>query len=346
MSFVVDWEDDRWQCSLCGCRVGKMTRHHCRLCGRCVCSSCSPSSVRLDRNARGRRACNPCVAAAQMVPWAKTRVQQLAWRLLDLAGDEALVEEATASSQSLESIILRCEAAFDPLEDRLVSAMSRAGHAEAAAALEAHARQEMQVELDCTREFLTVIARQLKFASAASGDALAEMPEVEGMRCFATAAGSSRAVADAASNCEASANLLITSFKSVMLALNDALGTDSVSQAPLPTFGPFGGNGSCFEVEGIPDLKPLRPSDWELARTCHACKKNVGKRYLRRRHHCRLCGRSVCSKCSPSSIQFEAVQLPQRVCQPCVVKAHHSSLASARMGSSIVRRTREGTMCC
>ena len=40
---------------------------------------------------------------------------------------------------------------------------------------------------------------------------------------------------------------------------------------------------------------------WELGAFCHLCHKNFT--VLRRRHHCRLCGWSVCSACSPGNVR-------------------------------------------
>jgi len=331
MSFVVDWEEDHSQCSLCGCKVGKLTRHHCRLCGRCVCSSCSPSSVRLDKSSPARRACNPCVAAAQLVPWVKTRVQQLGWRLWDLAGDDAQLEPGT--EVSLEVVLLRCEEALRPLEDRLVAAMSRAGHAEATAALESHAKQELQAEVVQAREFLMKLARQLRAAAGrCSGQestsvSFAEMSGVDDVSRTSTLFSSrASSLDDATSSCETSASLVLAALRAACTKSELSADSSAEVQQPLPT---FGFSGPSFDVEGV-YMKPLPPCDWEMARQCNGCKSKLGKRHLRRRHHCRLCGRSVCATCSPSKVQFESVRTPHRVCTPCIRRAYHSSLASVR----------------
>lgn len=53
---------------------------------------------------------------------------------------------------------------------------------------------------------------------------------------------------------------------------------------------------------------------------CTACGKKIGKRNLHRRHHCRACGKCVCSACSPSLVKFSEGEL-QRVCTLCVSSA-------------------------
>ena len=44
-----EWHNDTASCELCNDTYGIITRaHHCRLCGRCVCGSCSPDKIELD----------------------------------------------------------------------------------------------------------------------------------------------------------------------------------------------------------------------------------------------------------------------------------------------------------
>jgi len=57
-----DWEDDLKHCSICSDRIGKRVlkpRHHCRICGRCVCASCSPNSLQIQ--GKQHRVCNCCI---------------------------------------------------------------------------------------------------------------------------------------------------------------------------------------------------------------------------------------------------------------------------------------------
>jgi hypothetical protein len=51
---------------------------------------------------------------------------------------------------------------------------------------------------------------------------------------------------------------------------------------------------------------------------CEVCDQSFG--LIRRRHHCRNCGKCVCSSCSPNQWTLEHVsQKPQRVCNMCYV---------------------------
>lgn len=57
---------------------------------------------------------------------------------------------------------------------------------------------------------------------------------------------------------------------------------------------------------------------WENANKCGVCSSSLGKRRLRPRHHCRLCGKSVCNACSPNLVQVSGYQKPQRACSGCM----------------------------
>ena len=55
------WEGDTPTCSLCTRDFGvTRRRHHCRVCGRCVCASCSPFDIRLTSASPPVRLCSRC----------------------------------------------------------------------------------------------------------------------------------------------------------------------------------------------------------------------------------------------------------------------------------------------
>lgn len=114
-------EDDLTTCSVCGAKLGKRymnPRHHCRMCGRCVCSQCSPSALQLDGSAKPQRVCTPCVAAVPKAAQMKTRVAELGERLHELAAGQAGSARSSAEpAASLEEAVLICEAALGPLEE-------------------------------------------------------------------------------------------------------------------------------------------------------------------------------------------------------------------------------------
>lgn len=60
------WQDNTHDCAVCAAKLGKRRfnpRHHCRSCGKCVCSKCSPNRVSLD-GVNMSRVCNLCVSTA------------------------------------------------------------------------------------------------------------------------------------------------------------------------------------------------------------------------------------------------------------------------------------------
>lgn len=61
-------------------------------------------------------------------------------------------------------------------------------------------------------------------------------------------------------------------------------------------------------------------SNWETDQAnCSVCNAKLGKRFMNPRHHCKTCGKSVCNKCSPSTVMFPGGL--QRVCTPCTSNA-------------------------
>jgi hypothetical protein len=54
------------------------------------------------------------------------------------------------------------------------------------------------------------------------------------------------------------------------------------------------------------------------ARTCEHCQATFGNLRFRRHHHCRACGASVCSACSPAVKSVPGYKTDQRVCCKCV----------------------------
>merc|ERR1712216_943644 len=61
------WQEDTASCQICRAdfemvkNLIKKRRHHCRICGLCVCSQCAPNSVMLKGFSEMQRVCTPCV---------------------------------------------------------------------------------------------------------------------------------------------------------------------------------------------------------------------------------------------------------------------------------------------
>ena len=71
-----------------------------------------------------------------------------------------------------------------------------------------------------------------------------------------------------------------------------------------------------------------------MASNCHLCGSAFGT-WTNRRHHCRICSQSVCSKCSPESDWIAG----ERSCSACVAaaagdRANDSGMVSDSSGIS------------
>mmetsp|Transcript_33101 Transcript_33101/g.65234 ORF Transcript_33101/g.65234 Transcript_33101/m.65234 type:complete len:865 (+) Transcript_33101:60-2654(+) len=119
------WEENASNCAICNSRVGKRylkPRHHCRICGRCVCSGCSPNSVRLQGQ-QPERACKECLGRFETMT---SKMSNLGKRLARLAGNDGGILQASNTDcravvapekpESFEEAVTFCEKALTPLE--------------------------------------------------------------------------------------------------------------------------------------------------------------------------------------------------------------------------------------
>ncbi|KAG2766420.1 hypothetical protein PC129_g22753 [Phytophthora cactorum] len=72
-----------------------------------------------------------------------------------------------------------------------------------------------------------------------------------------------------------------------------------------------------------PRSKTAFPPRWKQSRMCHVCA--CGFSLVKRRHHCRNCGQSVCSQHSTNRVSLPkfALSEPQRVCDQCFLSGDH-----------------------
>merc|ERR1740121_3493559 len=70
------------------------------------------------------------------------------------------------------------------------------------------------------------------------------------------------------------------------------------------------------------------------AKECAICGAALGKRRLNPRHHCRLCGVSVCGRCSRGSVELEGwPRGPQRACTRCMASALRAPALRSRLAA-------------
>ncbi|RLN86214.1 hypothetical protein BBJ28_00010850 [Nothophytophthora sp. Chile5] len=88
------------------------------------------------------------------------------------------------------------------------------------------------------------------------------------------------------------------------------------------------GNGNGASQGAGPRGKAAFPPRWKQARMCHVCAS--GFSLMKRRHHCRNCGQSVCGQHSTNRVALPKFALtePQRVCDRCFLSGHHIMVAA------------------
>lgn len=93
---------------------------------------------------------------------------------------------------------------------------------------------------------------------------------------------------------------------------------DSIQSTPQKAISDAEGSDAGFASTSCGDLKT---AGWSEESTCHVCSAVLSKRRLNPKHHCRVCNKTVCGACSPSSVWLESENGLQRVCNPCVRNA-------------------------
>jgi len=85
-------------------------------------------------------------------------------------------------------------------------------------------------------------------------------------------------------------------------------------------------------IGGIPAYSStaLKVVEWKAdAEKCQLCSSTFGLFHLRKHHHCRECGASVCSNCSPTFKCVPGYTAEQRVCSGCAAAAGLGAEASS-----------------
>jgi len=310
------WEGDTEMCSVCSNKLGIMRRHHCRLCGACVCGGCSPSLVHVEGHRRPQRACTPCVAGSQAVPMVKKRLTRLSGHLRDLGGVGGAPAWAIAEAGSLMEAADLCEEALLPVDQAMASARNLADTAEAEANAERHARMEIEAEATAAKEILLSLKQRLSGGPPRpcprdlSKDAKEEFQR-----------GSLR---EAAASCEGALAECESQRRSgTWLSKRSKPAGSSVFASWPGTAGEHDARG-CDVEQDVP---------WEdNTANCGVCGDKLGKRLLKPRHHCRLCGRCVCATCSPSMMHLSGGKTEvKRVCTPCVSSAQNATAMTRRI---------------
>jgi len=311
-----NWQEDTKVCGLCTVSIGKLSRHHCRICGLCVCAACSPSGFQVHGSDKQQRACAACVANAVRVPAVMQRLGLFSSKLFALCDERAPSRDAPPTTRNLVEAATRCEAALSPLEVSIVENRRRAERAEADLAVAGELAHQLQQRL----------AVQSSSPSAADHSTpKREMP---------TPKSSNRSQRRSCS----------PTAQTWSAAQSSSAGQTVYSPTLGHNTSQLSGGGKSSTVQGdlqddfLCSSKTVIGKAWEDNTTnCSICDAKFGWHVFKRWHHCRICGRCVCSKCSPSSLCLESGEKPVRVCTPCVTDAPQVCALANRVGELSAR---------
>eukprot|EP00927_Polykrikos_kofoidii_P049394 TRINITY_DN43457_c0_g1_i1.p1 TRINITY_DN43457_c0_g1~~TRINITY_DN43457_c0_g1_i1.p1 ORF type:complete len:399 (-),score=70.42 TRINITY_DN43457_c0_g1_i1:76-1194(-) len=313
-----NWEVDSSSCAICAEKIGRLTRHHCRVCGRCVCAPCSPSSLVLAGSKRPQRACTPCVAGVETSFTLKFRLARLHSRFATLAG---LDELAAQEPLSLEEAAALCEAVVGPIESTLNDAEAQT--------------EKLQVVLDKTQTLAEKATADLEAERAARAEAEAQVTKNilalgEKMHAAQSSRWPTLAWKPKPTKYDGSPQDALYYCDLALESIKQALEKGKSNSSRAPSVDSRRGSVASDPAPEEESRVGRRPS-WEGDSTsCSLCSARIGKRFFRRRHHCRRCGRCVCSACSPALMPVEGHRQPQRACIWCLGNSPQLQLERSR----------------
>lgn len=315
-------------CSVCSAALGKRRlnpRHHCRVCGKAVCASCSPSKIVIRGSKNLQRACTPCMSSIGMEAVLIRRVLRLAE---DLTGGYVI------PALTMEAAIEICETAAVAFKRQTELQVSTA---EQSLQEERRQRCELEARLERAAEQVWRASSQFQLMDGVAAPAQPARQSLEEsiifwngamaqMKAQMTAQRESRRLLEEHLECALEqlrelrdrprSELMPVSYA----AVPSHLSLDQLHAARGDAQNSYRGNASMREPSTASLIGSIRSSSavWEHASKCNLCHIPLGKRRLRPRHHCRLCGKSVCNACSPSFIQLQGLPKPARTCRTCV----------------------------
>ncbi|CAJ1365338.1 unnamed protein product [Effrenium voratum] len=289
------WDEDAASCAICNTLLGRRRlrpRHHCRICGRCVCASCSPSMVAMPGCKDLQRACSPCLTIACRAPAFKSRLSQLGAKLVSLASSRAM----EIPLGSLDAMLAVCEDALAPLEGlaaQLVEVKLQAKQAAAEAEQERGRARRLEARLKSAAESLAGLSGRLRDWLEGDGQGCVDKSEDHRLQPI--------------------------SLEEAVLDCTSLVSRVEETPKPKPKCKPQ------------PTTCEIGSSEWQPnSSECNLCGTTLGKRHLRPRHHCRFCGRCVCGNCSRSSIAGTS-QRSQRCCAKCIEPVAESRMLWRRL---------------
>jgi len=310
------WEANRKHCSICNKKIGKRVlnpRHHCRICGRCICASCSRSSLQLE--GKQHRVCNICINGSVAGP----ACHREAFTMMS-----AMV---SASAPATESEGIHGSKTVPKLSLLKLSTPSKSTAKGKCSSTEVFDLTSMDLDEEEAAFFPDLEAAHL------DKDAVDSFPEhlSEASTYDPT---SPRATLDPTTPRH------FLDLTSPRTSLDPATPRTCLDLTSPRTTLSFDEEFMCqtraksqISTADVAVQCNMHPPATSVFQACGTWEPNVSecqlctKRFSLRRwkHHCRLCGRCVCGDCSPHRVEISEYPDPgpQRVCHDCVVRGIH-----------------------
>jgi growth factor-regulated tyrosine kinase substrate len=125
-----------------------------------------------------------------------------------------------------------------------------------------------------------------------------------------------------------------------------AFGEDNAYKGIITTFNELEKEGYYIPEANLASASFMKkPPEFEESNNCYLCSKEFGGRVYKGRHHCRNCGKSICSSClhdNRLSLPHFGIDVPQKICISCSKKLDKTSESSGATPSAN-NETQRGT---
>jgi len=344
-------------CEVCSKRFQMMSRrHHCRICGKCVCESCSPSMVQLEGHKKVQRVCTPCVANGIKATVATDRLVLLAQRLEHAADADARFDSTPRTATPAAPAVTKMTEAAEMAEasgrwdtehaHKIGSSLGQYEGKEMLLDVASHnSVSKAALDLDAGRvscesgvcivysesqgSYYLLFRSDLRKAvleryciSEVEGDE--EATDARAAEDVPADQACGRALEDAVERCEEAAALLEALRAKVVQAEARVAEAEKGSQVLADCQ-----KAGAVEAPGAQAAAPVPEERCEAPPTvtwepntpaCSLCETTFT--CLKRPHHCRRCGLCVCASCSPGTLEIGGHE--QRACKHCVASRQGS----------------------
>mmetsp|Transcript_18027 Transcript_18027/g.42132 ORF Transcript_18027/g.42132 Transcript_18027/m.42132 type:complete len:430 (+) Transcript_18027:83-1372(+) len=335
------WMPDTSACQLCDAAFGMFglkvrLRHHCRVCGRCVCAECSPTFAKLTGFNAVQRVCTPCISGTEIAAAMQARLETFSQALNELAygQDGAALPQRIVSGEVGASSFHRawgsCEQSLATLQQVLQGqrdSNARAGRAEARVASERQITQKALEEAQLVREAHAELKTRLKALHNDVSELEDGICSLAHLHMHPGTPGSERSFEDMLERCRAAVIALEESQTTGTPASCSEVRSSCTPVAEDDREESFGEDTNSSQqtttssrLMGSIEKRVKSRIDAKQCCLCHGALGLAGGS-LWRSHECRICHRCVCLNCAKSSLSLPDSMRHQRACDECVAQA-------------------------